>query len=204
MHTNDLKKITVVSMAGTGNIFCQTLIKYNLKASLGWVDHDIDRADKNGINIFILRDPYKTVESGLELQFDTYTQDVKNLFHREPKFVDNKIRAITEMYIKMMDHSKKFDYIYPVTFEFLTENSEKFLDYVSKKFEIPYLDTRVSAEEVIHKISLKKDLYNRVPRDKSDLRKKIDYCVKHNDALVEPYKQYIEYRDILQSTENMI
>lgn len=204
MNASELKKITVVSSAGSGNIFCQKLIKYNLKAKLGWTNHDIELSDKNGINILILRDPYKATASGLELQFDTFNEKEKEMFNKYPEFIDNKINAIVQGYESRLEYAKKFDYIYPVTFEFLTQNSEKFLDYISKKFDIPYLETRVGAEEILNKISLTKDLYNRAPRDKSDLRKRIDYYVKYHESLIEPYKRYIEYIDILQSTENML
>jgi hypothetical protein len=204
MRSSNLKTVTVVSSAGSGNIFCQKLIKYNLQAKLRWVNHDIEKADKDGINILIVRDPYKSISSALELMFDTFTEEEKEMFNKYPEFVDNKIRAEAKSYLNRLDHSKKNNYIYPVTFEFLTGRPEEFLDYISKKFEIPYLDTRISAEEILHKISITKDLHNRIPRNKSNIRKTIEYYVNNNEVMGNTYSKYIQYKDILQSTENML
>lgn len=194
MNAEDLKTITVVSSAGSGNVFCQKLIKYNLKANLRWVNHDIKQADKNGINILIVRDPYKSIASALEIQFETFTEKEKLIFFGSEEFVNNKVEALVETYNNRLEHSKKFDYITPVSFELLTNQSDKFLEYISIKFQIPYLDTRLSADEVKKQLSLKKDLFNRVPRETTNLRKLIDSQVYKNKAVAEAYSEYIKYK----------
>ena len=172
--------------------------------NIRWVNHDLEKADKNGINLVCIRNPYDNIASNLELQFATYNQQEQQDFLREPLVIKNKIHAITESYEKYMDHAKKHDYITPIPFEFLTKTPDKFLDYVSKKFNIPYSETRLSAEDAKEAVSRLHGLQNRVPRDKTDMRKLIDFHISINSKVLEAYAKYVEYINTIQSTENMV
>jgi hypothetical protein len=204
MIQDEFKTVTVVSSAGSGNVFCQKLLQGNLKVNIRWVRHNIDEADKNGINIIFIRNPYDNIASNLELQFATYGQQEQQDFLRDPIVINNKIEAIVKSYENYIEHSKKFDYITPITFDLLTKKPDKFLEYMSKKFDIPYLETRLSAENAKKSISTLEGLQNRIPRDKSDMRKLIDSHVSSNAMVLEAYKKYVEYINIIQSTENMV
>lgn len=197
------KTITIVSSTGSGNVFAQELISKNLKANLRWVYHDLDKAEKNGINLVFIRNPYDNIASAAEIQFDGYTETEKEVFIDRFEVIDNKIESILLDYKKYTEHSKKFDYITPVTFELLTEHPDKFLEYLSKKFDIQYRELRVGGEEVKATITAGYKHNNRVPREKTKLRKQIDARVLQNKSIAREYTRYLEYKSILQSTERL-
>lgn len=198
------KTITVVSSAGSGNVFCQHLLRNNLKVNVRWVYHDIDQADKDGINLVFIRNPYDNVASGLEVLFEEVSEEQRNEFISNPRRIINRVQNTLQSNQKYINHAKKFDYITPVTFEFLTNTPDKFLKYISEKFDIEYLDKSLSNQSVEQYISKMGISANRMPREKSDFRKTIDYYVNRSPAVAKAYEEYIEYRDILQLTENML
>jgi hypothetical protein len=204
MTNKALKTITIVSAAGSGNVFAQHLIRSNLMVNIRWVYHDLNQADKNGINLVFIRSPYENVASGLEIILSSMSKEKKDLVVSRPRAIQNKVEDTLETYQRYINHSKKFDYITPVTFDLLTKNPDRFLKYISKKFDIPYTAKHFSGDSVkAHINSLEIDA-NRLPREKSDLRKAIDEVVYKNDKIAEEYQDYIKYRDVLQLTENML
>jgi hypothetical protein len=198
------KTITVVSSAGSGNVFCQHLLRNNLKVNIRWVYHDIDQADKDGINLVFVRNPYDNVASGLEVMFEEVSEEQKKEFISNPGRIINRVQSTLQSNQKYIDHAKKFDHITPVTFEFLTKTPDKFLKYISEKFDIEYLDENLSGQSVEQYISKMGVSANRMPREKSDFRKTIDYYVYRSPSVAKAYDEYIEYRDVLQLTENML
>jgi hypothetical protein len=197
------KTITVVSSAGSGNVFCQHLISNNLEANIRWVSHNLEKVDKNGINIVFIRNPYDNIASALEITLFEISEEQKEFFINSPARINRRIADTLEEYKKYINYSRHFDYITPITFELLTEDPDKFLKYISEKFEIPYKETRLSAEEVKTKINKMGAPNNRIPREKSDFRKVIDEYVSNNQLVANVYKEYVEYKDIVQSTENI-
>lgn len=203
MRNRYSKTITIVSSTGSGNIFAQELISKNLKANVRWVYHDLEQADKNGINLVFIRNPYDNIASASEIQFDIYTEKEKSSFIDRFEVIDNKIESILIDYQKYTKYSKECDYITPVTFELLTESPDKFLEHISKKFDIAYREIRVGGEEVKATITAGDKFNNRVPRPKTPLRKQIDLRVLQNKLIAEEYIRYLEYKAILQSTERL-
>jgi hypothetical protein len=197
------KTITIVSSTGSGNIFAQELISKNLKVNTRWVYHDLNQADKNGVNLVFIRNPYDNIASASEIQFDIYTEKEKEIFINRFEVIDNKIESILLDYQKYTEYSKSMDYITPVTFELLTETPDQFLEYISKKFDMDYQQKRVGGEEVKATITAGDKFNNRVPRPKTPLRKQIDLRVSQNKLIAEEYARYLEYKAILQSTERL-
>ena len=204
MTNEALKTITIVSSAGSGNVFAQHLIRSNLMVNIRWVHHDLNQADKNGINLVFIRNPYENVASGLEVTLSYMSKEEKDLFVSRPRAIRNRVENTLESYQRYINHSKKFDYITPVTFDLLTKNPDRFVRYISKKFDIPYAAKHFSSDSVKGHIDSLHAEANRLPREKSDFRKAIDKAVYKNDKIAEEYQQYIKYRDVLQLTENML
>lgn len=204
MPQNELKRIVVNSPPGSGNVFCQHLIQQNLVAEIKWVNHDIlgFEREADSINIFILRSPYEVVASGIEIRFNDASEDHQSGFSDDVDFrIKDKIILHLGNYHRFINMARHYDSVTPVSFELLTKDPDGFLEYISKKFDIPFKKDRRSAEQIKEDIKGVKDVSTRVPREKSDFRKKIDLAVKKYEPLKHAYGEYILLRDEIQKDE---
>ena len=196
IFTGSYKTITVNSPAGTGNVFCQNMLANNFNLTLRWVNHNRSKFDKNGINFYILRNPYDAICSAIEMEFldENNTQSKLNLSIH----IENLMIAHKTEYEKFLKDSQEFDYITTIDFDFLTNNTEEFLKIVSERFNIPFHGPLMTGEEVKSKMKLNDSTILRLPREKTDLRKHIDIIVNKNPSLDDLYKKYLEYKDDIQ------
>jgi hypothetical protein len=129
----------------------------------------------------LLRNPYDVIASGIEIRFlDTANEKNQSRFFDDVDFriQDKIIRHLSE-YNRFMNLAKRYDNeITTISFEFLTKTPDKCLEYVSKKFDIPFNETRWSDERIKEDIKNSEHAPTRVPREKSEFRKKIDLAVK--------------------------
>jgi hypothetical protein len=201
------KQIALNSPPGSGNVFFQHLVQRNLNVDIKWSNHNLLGFEKNQDNIFLLRDPYDVIASGIEIRFiNTANEEDQNKFFDDVDFrIQDKIIRHHSEYNRFMNMAKWFsDEITTVTFDLLTKNPDKLLEFISKKFEVSFNESRHSAERVKKQIQDNKDISTRVPREKSDFRKKIDLAVRDHAPLENTFKEYILFRDKIQSTENMV
>lgn len=198
------KTIVVNSPPGSGGIFCRELIRNNLAADIVWPIHDLFGFQKDDINICIIRNPYDSLASGIEVGFGEVPEDIRKFYNDDVDLMlKDQLPMHLSNYYRFMNRAQSFDYITPVSFQFLTETPDKFLGYISKKFEIDFKDT-VSAEEVKQQIINEKNHSTRVPREKTEFRKKIDELVKNYEPIKHAHKEYLLFKDTIQSTENML
>jgi hypothetical protein len=198
MNQNKLKTITINSPAGSGNIFCQAIIAENLFCNLRWVNHTIELFDNNGINLFILRNPYDVVASGVELNFNALTIDEQKQFLKNFDYrIKDSIIAQKKQYDRFLNYSRYFDHVTPVDFELLTKSPEEFLNIISKKFDIPIKENICTSKDLLPQFSNNPEFKNRLPREMSELRKKINLAVNSYTSLKNSYEDYSEYRDII-------
>jgi hypothetical protein len=196
MDKNQLKTITINSPAGSGNIFCQALMGDNLLFNLRWVNHTIDLFDPRGINLFILRNPYDCVASGVQLNFKNLPLDEQEIFLRDFEYrVKDSIISQQKEYDRFLNYSQCFDYVTPVDFELLTKSPEEFLNIISKKFDIPIKENRTTSKDLLLRLSNNPEFKNRFPREISELRKKINLVVNGYGAIEHSYKEYLEYKN---------
>ena len=193
---------------GSGNVFCQHLFKKNLNAQIKWLNHESLGFDnrENAHNIFLLRNPYDVIASGIEIRFlDTVNEEQSRFFDDVDFRIQDKIIRHLSEYNRFMNLAKRYDNeITTISFEFLTKTPDKCLEYVSKKFDIPFNEERWSDERIKEDIKNSEHVPTRVPREKSEFRKKIDLAVKENGLLQYTYEQYVLFRDQVQLTENMV
>lgn len=199
------KTIVVNSPPGSGGIFCRELLRNNLAAELVWPIHEITGFQKDDINICVIRNPYDVLASGIEAGFLEVPQGIKDFFMNDiDLMISDQLPLHLSTYYRFLNLSKKLDYITPVSFKFLTEDPDKFLAYIANKFEIDFLDKSVSAEETQSLIKSDSRHSTRAPREKTELRKKIDEVVKNYEPVKHALQEYLILKDILQSTENML
>jgi hypothetical protein len=198
------KTIVVNSPPGSGGIFCRELIRNNLAADIVWPVHDLFGFQKDDVNICVIRNPYDSLASGIEAGFLDIPQHIRDFYMDDTDLmISDQLPLHLSNYYRFLDRAKDFDYITPVSFKFLTEQPEKFLQYISNKFQIPFKDN-ISAEEVKTQIANEKNSSTRVPREKTEFRKKIDDLVKNYEPIKHAHQEYLLLKDVLQSTENMI
>jgi hypothetical protein len=196
MNEFELKKITINSPAGSGNVFCQFLIGGNMFANLSFAGHDVRAFDYHGINLYILRSPYDTIASGVEINFEALDWRGQEFFLENFDYmIKDSIISQQWDYDRFLHYAQSFDHVTTVDFELLTKSPQDFLDLISKKFDIPFKEKRLATEDTIN--SLKKDriLRNRLPRDPSEIRKKINLAVNSHEPLKYSYQAYSEYID---------
>jgi len=196
MTVIDLRKeITINSPAGSGNMFCQFLMEENFHMRLRWVNHNPDLFDKNGINIFILRNPYDCVASGVEVGFYDMNKDQKKYAEKDIDFfINESIAAQVDTYNLFLKSAQGKEYITPVGFRLLTEQPDIFLDKVSKKFDLPFKDNRVSAEDVKVKMKSVPNIGIRLPRESTSFRAQINKAIKEYPPIKICYNKYVEYK----------
>jgi hypothetical protein len=199
------KTIVLNSPPGSGGIFCRELLNHNLEAELVWPKHNLLGFQKNDVNICVIRNPYDVLASGIEVGFKDLPKEIEEFFMGDVDLmISDQLPYHVGNYYRFLNFAKKVDYVTPISFEFLTEQPDKFLQHISQKFDIPFRKNLVTSEEVKAIISRHEDQSTRVPREKTDFRKKIDEVVKKYKPVENLYSEYILFKDTIQSTENML
>jgi hypothetical protein len=199
------KTIVVNSPRGSGGIFCRELMRNNFEAQIVWPRHHLEKFQKDDINICVVRNPYDVLASGFEADYYFMPEQYKDFYMNDFDFIINcQMPRLLSDYYRFMVACKKLDYVTPISFEFLTEQSDKFLNHMSKKFDITFKPNYKTAETIKDQIANQSEISTRVPREKTELRKKVDEYVNNYEPLNHAYKEYLVYRDAIQSTENML
>jgi hypothetical protein len=192
---DERKVITINSPAGCGNMFCQYLMENNLHFKIRWVEHNPELFDKDGLNILLLRNPYQTIASGLEVMFDDLEDDQKKYYIKNlQSSFDQSIKLQLDNYNIFLDKAKQHEYITTVGFKLLTEQPDLFLDKISKHFDIPFKENRMSAEDVKKEMQFVKKIGDRLPREASEIRKEINIAVNNYEPIKNVYDKYIDFK----------
>lgn len=201
-----MKDIKFVSPAGSGNTFAIYLLNKTLNCEIGRISHESRDLNEDENLAFLLRNPYDCISSAIERGLDTVNTDsledqIINIDNIDD--LVNEMNLYTNEYYNFLKKAKNKKILFSSTFEFLTLNPIGFVKKASKFFDIEidhsHLNSTLSLE--IFDGIRKSKLANRAPRDKTESRNKIDDLVRNNVKIDLFYKEYIEYRDILQSTE---
>lgn len=198
-----LKKILVNASPGCGNTFCRALMIANLDVTVIWENHDI-RAFRQWPNaVFILRDPYDAIASGVEVIINDLS-DEDLAYHKANKELrlNHKIIENIKNYELMLNAVDEFPLIKAVTFEFLTNHPEEFLSSIAKQFDLEFLQNRLDAKEILRQLKLRS--VSRAPREKTEDRKEIDILVRNNENMPKIYEKYLKIRETIQLTENYV
>jgi hypothetical protein len=195
MTTDSRKIITINSPPGSGNMFCQYLMRENFNMVLRWVEHEPNLFDPNGLNICLLRNPYAAIASGIEVNFTNMDENHQKIFlkHLDAAIYNSMLRH-TNQYNLFLYKSQTLDYVTPVGFNLLTQEPNLFLDKISKKFDIPLKENRVSPDDVKKNMRSVEFLKSRLPREYSFVRKEIDLAVNKYDPIKICYENYAKYK----------
>jgi hypothetical protein len=172
-----------------------------LRINIKWGRHDIEKFEEGIPNIFILRSPYDAFAHALQ----TRAGEIEETYlENEEAFVNDQIPYMVKDYIKFLDKAQNSDYIKTVTFEFVTQHSDEFLQSIGKEFNIDVRPNRFSAKEIIEVMESDPMVADKTPREKSEIRKNIDSILAKNELVKTAFDKYEEYKSTIQSTENML
>lgn len=175
---------SIASPAGSGMNFAQDLLNLSFdKATFATVGHERkDMEDTPGKQIAILRNPYDTIASGAERWIKSSNH--KDFVDSEDLLEESDIEGIkhfigleSKRYYDFFNNIEALDKVKVISFEFLTQQRDEFLDFVQKYYELEkFVINKSSDEDVFDKIKLRNNV-NRVPREKANARKIIDNLI---------------------------
>jgi hypothetical protein len=181
---------SIASPAGSGMNFAQDLLNLSFdKATFATVGHERkDMEDTPEKQIAILRNPYDAVASGAERWMKSSNH--KDFVDSEDLIEESDIDGIkafigheSKRYYDFFNNIEALDKVKVVSFEFLTQHRDEFLDFVQKYYNLEkFTINKSSDEDVFDKIKLRNNV-NRVPREKAAARKIID------DLMLEMYSK---------------
>jgi hypothetical protein len=197
------KKILVNASPGSGNTFCKTLIAENLGVTVIWQNHEIGAFREWPDAVFILRDPYDSIASAVEIIIHNLSDKEFEYYqaHKESR-QNHKIIENIKNYELMLNALKEFPLVKVVTFEFLTNQPEEFLNSIAKRFNLEFLQERRPPYELLNR--MKNANMPRAPRGKTAERKEIDRMVRNNEHMPQLYEKYLKLKEIIQLTENSV
>jgi hypothetical protein len=201
--------IGINSPAGSGNTFLRVLLENLFFNEIrDTVSHTVDTMRTDLKQIYILRNPYDNIASATERHLDSSNdQHMSNKFNIVDKNkVDIEIKDHIRHYRNFINDFKNHENLIPITFEFLTQDTENCAKYIAKKFNIPVKENHLTpslGKKILFRIT-NSDSPNRAPRPKSKDRIIIDNMLKEDYDLSVLYGLYLKEKQILQSTENMV
>jgi hypothetical protein len=151
------------------------------------------------VNICVIRSPYDSLASAIEVGFFDVTDYIKDFYGNDiDLMIQDQLMWHLSNYMRFLNLAEKFDHIDTVSFKFLTEEPDQFLNSVSEKFEIDFLKNRVSAEETKSLIKSDSRHSTRAPREKTELRTRIDKIVKNYEPVHYAHKEYLIFKNTIR------
>jgi hypothetical protein len=184
--------------AALHNIDCPSIIKH---------EYQLLNSEKN--NIFILRNPYDSILSTIELLFLNNKKLIQESGTHN-KQIDQVIDSQIARYLNYLTNYSN-ENVYAVSFEFLTSNPKKFVENVTLKFNKKFDKNKFDllSQESVMKTLIENSperapFRNDNPRKKLDIREETKIYLIKDTKIQNLYPTYLHHKDILQSTENMI
>ena len=199
--------ITINSPEGSGNIFAKTaLLDIDCPTN---VIHNYELLNSGGNNIFILRNPYDCILSAIELPF-LGNKYLSRQFNIHDNKTDQEINRHIEQYLNYLKNYKNKK-VYAVTFEFLTNNPKQFVENVTSRFnrkidknKLDLISGEFVIKRLIEKNPHRAPFRNDNPRQKIFLREEIKTYLNQDKRMKDLYPIYLQHKNILQSTKNMV
>jgi hypothetical protein len=204
---NLAKNIAIVSPQGSGNTFGKSVLSsINLNCSVLPTNHSINKLrDKDTNRIFLLRNPYHAVASAVELEISNLKK--QKMYAIERRQQENQIKESAANYIEsyrlFVEEAKNNKDVVSFTFEFLTQQTEGFIEKVIKAFDIKSKDYVFNKDYSLDNIKNQSlPGRDRAPREKSETRILIDEVVSNMDQIKPVYNIYLSYKEEIERNQN--
>jgi hypothetical protein len=182
----------IISPAGSGSTFAHQMIEEYTNCKHVNSHHDYNFFDTKMFNIALLRNPYDSIASSIELEIKKIDENqVKyNLKKVLSTLIDNNIKDYEQFLNKL--NEEKNSYVMSYSFDSLIKNPEDFLIKFSNRFNV---DLKNFNKELISKNILekmKKDEIQRVrvPRETSEIRSIINKAVLDSESMKDLFAKY--------------
>jgi hypothetical protein len=205
-------QFSLISPPGSGNTFAENLLHEYVEDS--WYEsqhHDYTSFNKNIFDVSIIRDPYESIASCIELDLSKNSSSLNYLenarFMNQIKFdrsvLDYMFERCIEDYRYFLNQLNKEESSHALlcTFEFLTKTPENFLNNFSNKFnaKLKDFDSNLIQEIIINKMKNDKFAEKRIPKKMNPLRSLINNRIREYEPMKElflEYKKQIEKENI--------
>jgi hypothetical protein len=213
MESGFKKTILINSPPGSGNNFCEFLIKQHLDVNVMQVLHNPKLFNESFFNIFILRNPYDSIcsaveidllsKSGIEILVSDYLQINKKINNLNLKnIITDLAQEKINLYLSFLEEVKNKEYIKKITFEFLTNNYILLLEHISKEAGIEFKNNvflkQISKNEIFKNMS-ENMIFSRIPRNIIPLRKVVNDLLLDYGPIVDLKNDYIVYKNNIDS-----
>lgn len=182
------------------------LSNINLNCNVLPVNHNTNKLDDKDTNkIFLLRNPYDSIASAVELEISDLEKQKMYAVNLSQQI--NQIKELTLWYIDsykiFIEKSKANKDVLAFTFEFLTQHTEKFINKVINTFDLKSKNFIFNEYDYLGDVK-KQSLpgRDRSPREKSENRILIDNVIKDMEEMKPLYEMYLGYKKEIEETEN--
>lgn len=201
-----MNKIRVACPAGSGLNFALNLLRpsFNYRIEFIATGHERKNILEEVPTLVILRNPHDAIASGAERFLKSsnhkYFQNSTNLLED-----DNILSLVDQIineryrYHNFFDNIESLSHVKIFTFDTLTQTPDLFLEQVAKKFNIQESIARIPKEQVIEAV-INEGNANRVPREMSDGRKKINRYV-HALYPIDEFTSYNMYLSLKEKID---
>ena len=197
-----MKTIRVACPAGSGLNFALSLLRssFNFKVEFLAVGHERKDIVEEFPTLVILRNPYDAIASGAERFLKS--SDHRYFSHGIELLEDDNILSLVDQiineksrYIKFFTDIEDLKHVKVLSFDTLTQDPDLFVKQVAEHFNIEEKIVKIAPEKAIQEV-IDSGNANRVPRDKSAGRIKIDRYAKaiYPEEEFESLKIYLDLK----------
>ena len=199
--------IIINSPQGSGNNFARAAL-HNINCP-SIIKHEYQLLDSVKNNIFILRNPYDSILSAIELLF----LNNKKLIPESGTHNEQIDQVINDQFKRYLNYFNNYSNgkVYAVSFESLTSNPKKFVENVALKFNKKFDKNKFDllSQESVMKTLIENSperapFRNDNPRKKLDIREETKVYLSKDTKIQNLYPIYLQHKDVIQSTENMV
>jgi hypothetical protein len=191
----------IISPPGSGSTFAWKMLEEYTNCQHVNSYHDYNFFDTKMFNIALLRNPYDSIASSMELEIKKINQnEVKyNLKKILDGLIENNVGDYKQ-FLNILNKEKNKD-VMTYTFDSLIENPENFLIKFSNRFNVDLknFNKELISKNILEKMKKDEIQKTRAPRETSKIRCVINEAVLNNEAMKDlfvKYKQQIEKENI--------
>ena len=144
-------ELKINSMPGSGTNYCSTILE---KAFGQWFQttHQPHLLSEGGNQVFILRNPYAAILSGLQRHFQFIdSPDLQKFDVNDEAVLKSKVKYYNTLYNVFLDDYNQ-DNVYACVYEDMRDNPLGLAQRVSLKFGIPLVATEITNDWVEEKL----------------------------------------------------
>lgn len=202
-----INTIIVNSPPGSGNTYLTYLLKEVIECDEVTLNHDLKLLDSGEKQVTLLRNPYESIASAASRHFfvNDYPIPKEDKWSIEDtKTIEVTIRDYMHMSRLFLSSIQKKSNIKIIIFDDFKNNKLGYAQNIAKFYNFKFKEPNSDVDQAIHKSMSKFGVASRLPNSKSKEREMLDEMVNSYSEIEEVYKVYLDIKNTIQSTENML